>query len=228
MARLLQIISLLFLVFFQPQKAVSQVPSQDRIIRFHLWASTESFPGIEAVPDNEIAFAVSKIKEISPFLTSGMVYGWNFDYTPSDKARNVKEYFEFTPIQELTQNEINSIHYAKPWIEDSKLNCWVEFIRSESQISYFKSWQLIQAVKINGKGRAKLSEGFEGIQKACGEAIKNAVRDYERKWIKNKPKEISGKVIMNQPPKIGIEAGHYVVTLDFFMESDRIIEYKTF
>jgi len=33
---------------------------------------------------------------------------------------------------------------------------------------------------------------------------------------------------MREPPKIGIDAGRYKITLDFFMETDKIVEYKTF
>uniref|UniRef100_UPI00389093C4 hypothetical protein n=1 Tax=Treponema sp. TaxID=166 RepID=UPI00389093C4 len=158
----------------------------------------------------------------------GMVYGWKFEYVPYDKARGVTEIFEFEPLQELSDDEKKSINYAKPWIKDSVLNCWVEFRRSDAQIQIFRGWRSIMYPKIKGEGYAPLEEGFEGIQKACGEALKMAVRNYERKWIKSKPKEITGKVFMYEPPKIGVDAGRYKVTLDFFMQTDRIIKYKTF
>ena len=58
--------------------------------------------------------------------------------------------------------------------------------------------------------------------------MKQAVRTFERSHVKTKPKEIIGKALLSKPPVIGIEAGRYMVALDFFMESDRIIEYKTF
>ena len=198
------------------------------MVRFSLWASTESYPGVDEPNYEGLSLPVRKIKEVSPFILSGMVYGWHFEYVPYDKARGVAEYFEFTPIQELNEAEVSAINYAKPWIKDSILNCWVEFRRSDAQIHIYKGWESVLHPRIKGEGYAKLSEGFEGIQKACGEAVKMAVRNYERKWIKTKPKEISGTVFMSEPPKIGVDAGRYKVTLDFFMETDKIIEYKTF
>lgn len=215
-----------FLIAFLPLFA--QDVSQERMVRFSVWASTEIYPGIEKPEKDLLSLPVRKIKEISPFILSGMVYGWRFEYVPYDKARGVPEYFEFTPVQTLNESEINSINYAKPWIEDSILNCWIEFRRSDAQIHIFRGWESVLHPKIMGEGYAELSEGFDGIQKACGEALKMAVRNYERKWVKTKPKEISGTVLIKEPPKIGVDAGRYKVTLDFFMETDRIVEYKAF
>ena len=215
-----------FLIPFLPLFA--QDVSQERMVRFSVWASTEIYPGIEKPEKDLLSLPVRKIKEISPFILSGMVYGWRFEYVPYDKARGVPEYFEFTPVQTLNESEINSINYAKPRIEDSILNCWIEFRRSDAQIHIFRGWESVLHPKIMGEGYAELSEGFDGIQKACGEALKMAVRNYERKWVKTKPKEISGTVLIKEPPKIGVDAGRYKVTLDFFMETDRIVEYKAF
>ena len=206
----------------------AQDVSQERQVRFALWASTEIYPGIEEPTKDTFSMPAKKIKEVAPLILSGMVYGWKFEYVPYDKARGVQEFFEFSPIQELTENELSSIKYAKPWVEDSILNCWIEFRRSDTQIHIFKGWESVLHPRIHGEGYAPLSEGFDGIQKACGESLKMAVRNYERKWIKTKPKEISGRVLIKEPPKIGVDAGRYKITLDFFMETDKIVEYKTF
>ncbi|WP_191013512.1 hypothetical protein [Treponema zioleckii] len=218
----------IFLILFS-EFCFAQDVSQERNVRFFLWAHTDAFPGVDEPTGNNIySLPVKKIQEIAPFMIQGMVYGWNFEYTPYDKARGVQEYFEFTPIHELSKDDIAKIKYTKPWKEDSRINVWVEFPRTEQQIHLYKSWLAIMNPRIKGVGLAKLSDGFEGIQEAAKEALKQAVRDYERQHIKTKPKEISGKVLMSQPPQIGVDSGRYKVTLEFFMETDRIIEYKTF
>ncbi|MCR5723687.1 MAG: hypothetical protein K6G80_01220 [Treponema sp.] len=220
---------------------------QDKLIRFAVWAQRDVYPGYfegdaseQTQEKNEAAKAkleatgnaftipVTRIKETVPHLLTGMVYGWKFDYTPADKARAVKEYFYHEPVQALSGEEISKIRYVKPWVEDDRLLCWVEYNRTDIQERAFLSWQSITHPRIKGVGYARLSDGFEGIQQACDEALKNAIREYERKIIKNKPKEITGTVIIATPPMIGIDAGKYMVTLDFFMETDRIITYQTF
>lgn len=219
-------------VFFALQFAslFSQEVSLEKKIRIALWASTEAVPGIDDFQhkDNLNSLPISKIKETAPFIISGMIYGWNFDYTPYDKKRNVREYFDFSPVQEISDQEISNIKYESPWIKDQRLNVWVEYDRTPTQIMLYNSWKSAAFRNIRGVGYAPLSEGFEGIQKACGEALKQGVRAFERAHVKTKPKEIIGKAIISKPPVIGIDAGRYMVTLDFFMESDRIVDYKTF
>ena len=202
--------------------------SQERMVRFAVWASMEAFPGIEQVEKDAYALPVKKIREITPLILSGMVYGWKFEYVPYDKARGGQEYFEFTPLHEFSKEEMKAVNYAKPWIKESIMNCWVEYRRTDAQLHIYRGWASVLHPRIKGEGYAPLSDGFDGLQKACSEALKFAVRNYERKWIKTKPKEISGTVFMSEPPKIGVDAGRYKVTLDFFMETDKIIEYKTF
>lgn len=73
-----------------------------------------------------------------------------------------------------------------------------------------------------------IADGFDGITNAANDALKNAVREHYRQILKNKPKEIDGHVIIRGTPQIGINAGRYVVELDFFLETDRIVKYTQF
>ena len=228
MERRLQKLILTALFAFSLSLLLAQDVSQERMIRFAVWASTEAYPGVEDYQTDNLSLPVKKIKQLSPFLLSGMIYGWNFEYVPYDKARGVEEFFEFSPINELSPSEIQNINFTKPWIENSRLYCWIEFRRSDAQIHIFKGWESCKNPKIKGTGYARLAEGYEGIEKASAQAIKNAVRQYQRKWIKSKPKEISGRIFIREAPQIGVTSGQYKVTLDFFMETDRIVEYKTF
>ena len=83
--------------------------SQERMVRFAVWASMEAFPGIEQVEKDAYALPVKKIREITPLILSGMVYGWKFEYVPYDKARGVQEYFEFTPLHEFSKEEMKQL-----------------------------------------------------------------------------------------------------------------------
>lgn len=170
------------------------------------------------------SYAINRTKELSPFLLSGMIYGFNFEYTPSDKRRNVSEYWDFTLIKEISKNT-NEFEYKNPMAEDNKLICWVYCTRTQEQIAEYKHWMSVVYPKVKGIGKASVENGFEGIKEACSQAAKLAVREYWRTMIKNKPKEISGKLLLVENPRIYIKNGEYVVDLDFFMETDKIISY---
>lgn len=225
----------------------SQVPSQIEQIRLQVWADLDSFPGKFEDSENQqyfnqqnsnqqenqknksefeqiFSYAINRTKELSPFLLSGMIYGFNFEYTPSDKRRNVSEYWDFTLIKEINKST-NQLEYKNPFVEDNKLICWVYCDRTLEQIAEYKHWTSIVYPKVKGIGKASVENGFEGIKEACSQAAKQAVREYWRTMIKNKPKEISGKLLLVENPRIYIKNGEYVVDLDFFMETDRIISY---
>ena len=232
----------LFLFLLAGSVLYAQTPSVVRNIRLPLWAELDAYPGL--VPFDEEAdgqsenqkenrnegqydFPVRQIRKIAPFIISGMVYGWNFVYVPYDKARGVEEYLEVTQIvsSEVIQG---GIKYASPWISDNNLNCWVEYTRTDSQVQNYNLWSSIQNPVIGGIGYASVEKGFEGIEEAARESLKDAIRSYYRKVIKNKPKEINGSVLIREFPTLGITSGRYVINLDFFLECGKIIEYSVY
>lgn len=221
-------------------------------IRFQLWTELDSFPGLERkVTDNEafskkpknsyqkeqieaqkkmalLDFSTERMESLAEFLLEGMIYGWNFDYTPYDKSRKVAEFFEFTQIHPFDPL-INKIDYESPEIIGTeKLRCWINTERTDSQYLSLREWNSVTVPKIHGTGSGSLEEDFDGIKKAVENAIKDAVREYFRTVIKNKPKEITGRVLVTGTPEIYIKSGRYYANLDFFMETDKIKEYNSY
>ena len=222
----------LFFVF----KIFAQTPSVVRNIRLPLWAELDAYPGLVPADTDEenentdwsqFDFPIKQMHKIAPFIISGMVYGWNFVYVPYDKARRVEEYLEVT---EIVSSDVikGGIKYVSPWISENNLNCWAEYTRTDSQVQNYNLWSSIQNPVIGGIGYASVEKGFEGIEEAAREALKDAIRNYYRKTIKNKPKEINGAVLVRNFPTLGISSGRYVINLDFFLECGKIIEYSVY
>ena len=225
-----------------PRLLYAQTPSIIEHIRFAIWADVDAYPGTEAALKDaqagEFDYPIARIKEIVPFLMQGLVYGWNFVYVPSDKSRGVEEYLEVTPVLSPSTSSGTAknssgtsgfdIKYSSVWIENNRFNCWVDYTRTPHEVQTYNLWSSIQNPAIQGRGFGDMSLGFEGIKQAAEDALKNAVREYYRNTIKNKPKEITGSVLLRKTPMIGVDAGRYVIKLDFFLECGSIIEYTQF
>ncbi|MBP5451295.1 MAG: hypothetical protein J6Y16_03565 [Treponema sp.] len=239
--------------FFALSPAFSQQIDQSRKIRIQIWSEMDAFPGhfeaesqdsttvaaetireqLNETKETEnrdatiFAYAIARAREIAPFLMEGMIHGWTFEYVPYDKTRQVDEYFEFGRIREL-DTRVNPVVYKEPLpqAEDGRLLCWVECQRTVEQQLSFRRWKTITNPKVRGHGSAPVEKGFDGIQEACSQALKNAVREYWRTKVKNKPREISGKALLIQEPRVYIKDGNYVVDLDFFLETDKIVSYS--
>ncbi|MBQ1710736.1 MAG: hypothetical protein II032_06435, partial [Treponema sp.] len=70
--------------------AWSQTPSLVRNIRIPLSAELDAYPELADAQDLEAEqydYPIKSIREIAPFIITGMVYGWKFEYTPLDKGR---------------------------------------------------------------------------------------------------------------------------------------------
>ncbi len=236
-------------MFLWPMTLSAQQPSQKDMIRIQIWSELDAFPGTfeedasetekepaknnknvdngqqSAVDISIFDFAINRAKEISPYLINGMLNGWEFDYVPYDKTRRVEEFFEITEIEPFNPM-VNKIRYKEPMAVEDRLVCWIECDRTPVQRLAYERWRSIIHPRITGHGSASVENGFEGIKEACSEAVKNAVREFWRAQVKNKPKEIYGKVLLIQDPRIYIYEGQYVVDLDFFIETDKITSYS--
>lgn len=208
----------------------AQTPSFAELIRIPLWASLDAYPEnseANTSKDNIFSYPVSQLKKTAPFLISGMVYGWDFVYVPSDKARGVEEYFEIKEIQDFDIYK-SQIKYTLPELDETRLYVWCEFQKNKHQIQNYQHWNSIQHPVIHGQGYGNISDGFDGFTDAAKDALKNAVREHYRKIIKNKPKEITGSVLIKNEPQTGVISGKYTIKLDFFLEYGRIIEYNCY
>lgn len=208
----------------------AQTPNFDETIYINIWSELDAYPELAEAQDTESGifdYSSKRLKDTAPFLINGMVYGWNFVYTPYDKTRGVKEYLEISPVNQINQKE-SPITYENPWIQDNLIHIWTKYERTKSQVKSFRAWKTINTQKTQGTGTAPVKTGFEGISEATKNAIRDGIRSFYRPIIKNKPKEISGRIIIAKEPKIGITQGQYSVKLDFFLETDRIIKYTMF
>jgi hypothetical protein len=220
-----------------PPASAMSFTSQDTV-HITLWALSEAPPGTPEFadpPDNPWTYAARRIRETAPFLIEGMVYGWEFSYTPSDTARSVAEQFSLEPFgtrqqspRTLSEADIARISYAGPREENNQVSCWVDFALDDTMILLRKQWRSVSYRRITGRGFAPFAGGLDAIKQAAADALKNAVREYARGLEKNKPKEIEGRVVIVNNPSIGINAGKYQIELDFFLEMSKIELYSLY
>lgn len=210
--------------------AMAQVPSQDEKIRIAVFAPRDAYPGLAEAQNTKAGewdYPRDEIRRTAKFMVGGMTAGYNFEYTPSDRARGVAEYFQIEEVRPLGEEEKN-IDYTQVWVEEGKVWCWIEFCRTQRMRYDLDMWQKIDHAAISGTGYESVTKGFDGITEATRLAVKDAVRKYYRGIIKNKPHCITGRVLVRKPPKVGISSGRYKVALDFFVETVTIETYDVF
>ncbi|WP_428770695.1 hypothetical protein V1L52_02335 [Treponema sp. HNW] len=201
------------------------------ILRFPLWFPVDNVPSLQKPlekGDSIYTQAIEEIKALTPFMLEGLIYGWKFSYTPSDKLRGVSEFFSVEALIPIASDErlsFTDVHYRS---EGARLECWAEYRLSPDMIHRRERYKTSAYRSIHGKGEAPLIDGGEGIKEACRQALKDAVRSYARTFVKNKPKEINGTVLLTDLPRYYIKSGKYRADLDFFLFVSKIEEYTQF
>ncbi len=221
----------ILLVFMQLSFYTQNVQSSS-LLRFPLWYVMEEAPtlsGAQAGEQSVFSTATQGIRELAPFFIEGLVYGWEFSYTPSDNVRGVKEYFEMSSIITIPADDYN-LRYTDSYVTSSEsvIESWVEYDLSQRMVYERQRWHSASFPTIGGSGAASVFDGVDSVKIACEMAAKSAIREYARNIVKNKPKEIIGKILLVDFPRYYIDAGKYVADLDFFLNVSKIVEYTIY
>jgi hypothetical protein len=233
MARIHKSFFILIILILSCSFCFSQISDTQKTLRIRLWAPLDENPASQISPETENAFGTSfrSLKATAPYLLSGMIYGWKFEYTPSDNTRNVEEYFSLEPISEIPEDD-EKIIFTNPAFLDTRVYCWLEYLRTDEMMISRQRWDSIQFPRVSGTGESLYLDSvdsIDGIKEAVKNAAKNAIRIYAQKQTKNKPKEVTGTILLKDiDPNIKIIKGKYTAHLDFFLYVDKIIQYSQF
>lgn len=215
------------------------------IVRSPIWVFTEPIPGnfksndankikVPDLQDKNSHSPVPKylptkqaMQELASYLLSGMCYGWKFSYTPYDKTRAVNEFFELAPITKIDLDDKRLV-ITEPKFKYPFLYCWAEYHMSENQASHLKFWHSVSHKTITGRGSGNRFDELKGVYTAYTEATKNAIREYARKIVKNKPKQITGSVLIKKNPRLFVESGLFNAELNLYIQIDNITPYTIF
>jgi hypothetical protein len=197
-------------------------------IRAPIWVYLETVPGSRSPEEAKKAKPpIQELDDLARFIMGGMVYGWKFSYTPSDKTRKVEESFSMEPLGIIARNDPHfSLTELVP--DYPRLYCWAQFNVDETLARWTSYWGSVLFKSARGQGRGERSQEAAGIRTAYENAVKQAVRDHERKLEKNKPKEIQGEVLLRDSPRLFVDEGWFVADVRLTVNIREIIPYSTF
>jgi len=216
--------------------AASSVAGQDRdvILRAEFPVDLASPPSVLAfrdvadpgyvarVPDGE---AASALLAEARWTFSGMIWGFSYSYTPSDRARSIDERFELAPLAPEASAAMMPRAVAAR-LDGTVLYATVEFYPDASQRAELASWKASSAAA-QGRGRAPfLAPGARRL--AVEDAVREALRAYLRQVTHNKPREVRGTVALAAPPRLSLLEGSWVASARVLARVDEIVSYGAY
>jgi hypothetical protein len=185
-----------------------------------------ALPGEEGTGEYPLSPRNTQLAALSEAIEyfSGMIYGWEFEYEAGEKARNVADAFDWTPLGELPFGDVRMTPDTSisMW-EGAIFRLWADYELDESQAARRGTWLGGQLRMINARGRAGLSEDR---QNALRDAAKQAARSLLRGNERERPKTVRGRIALAEFPMVTLTDGEWSATAQFFIEIREIQKYK--
>ncbi len=203
---------------------------ESELLVLHTWCElepmivTELEDGEYPIPREE---AYRRILKEAQAIFSAMIYGFEFTYTPYDKKRNIPEIFELKPAAELIWGDSN-VRIVDLEERNKKLFAKIHYGLEDFQRARRQAWSSNSIPMARGRGEANLFKGTDEKRRALHEAVKNAIRNHLRPILFNKPREITGKIIIWEEPTTIIKSGSYLTVVSIKLQVKKIIPYRIF
>lgn len=195
----------------------------DGTLTLEVWAIDDRIIHDDQLPEERM------LRE-AQYTLSGMIYGWDFTYTPAYPAREVERVFQLTPI--------GSIRWGDPRLalrdfqdlrrRDNALYGQMDFVLSDTDRARLASWDRLETARGGGIATMPLQQGLPGKLAAIEEAVAQAIRDHLRSRTFNRPREVVGSVLLERPPRIRTVSGAYEAEVRIFIRIDEVLEYLVF
>lgn len=152
--------------------------------------------------------AIRRTLEEARVVLSGMIYGFDVRYTPSDRDRQVEEELVIEPLAQIPKGD-PSLRVLKVRTTDNKYFVHMRYNLADFQQRRLRAWGSNTLAVAAGRGTVPLHGGYRAKFDSFDQAIKNALRDYLRPRYRNKPSRIQAAVALQEPPYTVIDAGGY-------------------
>jgi hypothetical protein len=203
--------------------------AQSNPLSLRLWCELE--PMVQENEDYPLSTqqAQHRALEEARAILSGMIYGYRFRYTPGDAVRQINEEFSIAPVAEILWGDPN-LQIADAWIKDSLLFVKVTYQLEDFQAARRRAWSSNSVEASSGVGSYSVftATSPEGKLNALREALKNAVLEALRPVVFNKPREITGEILIWNPPHTVIQSGSYTTQADVKLRVKEIRSYSLF
>jgi hypothetical protein len=178
------------------------------LLRAEFWADLEPVAGVGDEWPVSPATARARILEEAAWVFGGMIWGFEFSYTPYDKARALEERFDIAPIQSLAAEAPKGAPGARA-SDGYALYLFAEYRPDPDLVSLMEAYAKGPWRGAQGIGKADMNRGVKGRREAYVDGLRAAVRALLQGLEPNKPRLARGRVVFDRPPSLAIVGGFY-------------------
>jgi hypothetical protein len=164
---------------------------------------------------------------------SASIYGWTFDYEIGERARNIAEAFELSPLGEIRWGD-PGLRVTHASFKNLRLWMWLDYRMRADQIRRAAVWttgltRSAQAVGYGPLGRPEhTSEWLEVRKTALEDAARAAVRAMLQGSERNRPKEARGVIGLDSFPRFWMDGGRWACSARFRVQIQEIVPFAAY
>lgn len=182
--------------------------------------------------------AAAALLDEARWVFAGMAWGFDYSYTPSDRARALAERFDITERGSIAWGE-PALSPVKARIQDMVLYATVQWVPDGSARAELSAWASADYTSAQGRGSAPAVLGMEDAmvegrlipgrllarRKAVVEACREALRAYLRTIERSKPREVRGSFSFASVPRVVLSSGQYMASVRLRVSVSEVISY---
>jgi len=170
--------------------------------------------------------------EEAALFFSAMIYGWSFYYEAGERARQISENLELSPVSEIQFGD-PALRVTETQIRDMSLWVWADYHLSDAQRSRMRMWRTGNFRNAQAVGHSpSFIEEYPGwlIYKkmALEDAARAAIRAMLRSTERNRPKEATGFISLASFPRYYIDEGRWTASARFRVQINEIIPFAAY
>lgn len=209
-----------------PAAAQASVAEKE-LLRAEFWADLEPVANVGDEWPVSAETARKRILGEAAWIFGGMIWGFEFDYTPYDKTRSIPERFEIRPIGSLPPEALSFAAGAKA-SSMNELRSYVEYRPEPSLVTLMAGYARDPWKGCQGIGKADMNLGLKGRRAAYEDGLRAALRSLLQGLEPNKPRLVRGRVALDRPPSMSIQGGYYTAQLRARAMIVEVLPYKVY
>ena len=149
---------------------------------------------------------IRKMLEEARWVFSGMIYGFDIVYTPSDISRSVPRYYKIEPIGEIRFGD-KYLEIVDTFLENRILHLFIRYKLDEYQKGRIEYWNSEVFTSSSAYGESLIFNKNSRI-KAIEDAMRLSLESLLKPEVFNKPSLIEAQVLIRSTPYMSLNAGH--------------------
>lgn len=193
-------------------------------LRAEFWTDLDGVPQSGDPWPLPLAVAAGRLAEEAAWVFAGQVWGFDFEWTPLDRTRQIAESFSMKPSGSIPKGDPR-LAPEDSHVDGQRLVAYVSYNPTSSEAGLIASYARSPWKSAQGTGFGDYLRGYQGRRLAYEDAARAAIRDLLRGLEPNKPRRVKGHIVFAAAPRIAVADGAYKVEARFRIEVTGVEDY---